>query len=55
VTVRANAQTKLPARTPRPGDSVVIIGRHEANGTYLARAVLSRPVPGRQQGQTAVV
>jgi len=48
ILVRANARTKLPARTVRPGDAVVIIGRREPNGMYLAQAVLSRPAAAHE-------
>jgi hypothetical protein len=43
VTIRANAQTRLPPRRLRLGDQVLILGTPQPNGTFLARAVLRRP------------
>jgi hypothetical protein len=45
ITIHAGAQTKLPRRRTRVGDQVVVIGVPGPNGTFLARAVLSRPAP----------
>jgi hypothetical protein len=41
--VRVTPQTARPARRPEPGDPVLVIGTAAADGTFTARAVLSRP------------
>jgi hypothetical protein len=55
VLVRANAQTKLPARPVRPGDAVVVIGQRQVDGTYLARAVLRRPAPAHPEALSVTI
>jgi hypothetical protein len=40
--VRVTPRTRLPARRPRPGDGVLLIGRSLPDGTFEARAVMAR-------------
>jgi hypothetical protein len=49
--VRITAQTRLPARLPRRGEAIVILGQPGPNGSYVARAVLLRP--GARAGAAA--
>ena len=42
VTVRVTPQTRLPLRRPRAGDGVLVVGQPEADGSWVARAVLLR-------------
>jgi hypothetical protein len=42
VDVRFTAQTRFPVRQPRPGDPVLVMGRHLPDGTFEARAVAVR-------------
>jgi hypothetical protein len=42
VTVRVTPQTRLPQRRPRVGDGVLVVGQPQADGTWVARAVLLR-------------
>ncbi|MGH2349982.1 MAG: hypothetical protein ACRDI2_24245, partial [Chloroflexota bacterium] len=42
--VRITSQTRLPARRPRPGDAILVIGRPTADGAFEARAILIRPL-----------
>lgn len=40
--VRLTPQTRLPARRPRAGDLVLVIGRPATDGTWVARTVVVR-------------
>jgi hypothetical protein len=45
VEVRTTPATRLPARRPRPGEPVLVIGRALPDGTFEARAVFLRRPP----------
>lgn len=56
--VRITAQTRLPARLPRRGEAIVILGQPGPSGSFVARAVLLRPgaragaVPARRASRS---
>lgn len=54
VTVHTDAGTKLPARRVVAGEPVVIIGKADSDGSFLARAILRRPTPLRPLARIAI-
>ena len=45
--IHVTPQTKLPARRPRPGDTVLVIGQPARDGALTARAIAVRRQPAQ--------